>query len=69
MPNTTAHAPRSRAPNGAGVAGRFNIALLPAEHAQLKRLAETDGRTLSAMARVLVLRGIAETNQKEGASA
>lgn len=61
MPNQAAHIPRSRAPNGAGRAGRFNIALLPNEHALLKQLADTDGRTLSAMARVLVLRGIAET--------
>lgn len=62
MTNATAHTPRSRAPKGAGGAGRFNIALLPNERAELQRLADKDGRTMSAMARVLVLRGLAHSN-------
>lgn len=53
--------PRCRAPKGAGSAGRFNISLLPAEREELQRLAAEDGRTMSAMARVLVLRGLAQS--------
>lgn len=64
MTNNTAPMPRSRAPKGAGGAGRFNIALLPNERAELQRLADAEGRTMSAMARVLVLRGLAETQSK-----
>ncbi len=61
MKNTTAHAPRSRTPKGTGEAGRINLSLLPVERAELQRRADADGRTLSAMARVLVLRAFSET--------
>lgn len=61
MPNATAHIPRSRTPKGTGQAGRINLSLLPEERDKLQRLADADCRTLSAMARVLVLRGMAET--------
>lgn len=62
MKNTAARAPRSRAPNGTGEAGRINFSLLPDERKELRRLADADGRTLSAMARVLVLRAISQTS-------
>lgn len=63
MPNATVHVQRSRTPKGTGQAGRINLSLLPEERAKLQRLADADCRTLSAMARVLVLRGFAHSDQ------
>ncbi|MDQ8022210.1 MAG: hypothetical protein REI94_10240 [Moraxellaceae bacterium] len=46
---------RSYAPKGGS---RINLSLLPVERADLERVAAADGRSLSAMARVLVLRAM-----------
>ena len=68
MTNTPTYLPRHRAPNGTGEVGRINLPLLPEERAELEVMAAADGRTLSAMARVLTLRGMAELRRKEGAT-
>lgn len=57
-PNTSTAAPRSRAPHGVDSVLRINIALMPEERAELLRRAAQDGRTIAAMARVLILRGM-----------
>lgn len=63
MPHKSDQVRLSRAPQGTGKARRVNLSLLPDEHAELQRRAEADGRTLSGMARLLVLRAFA-TNQE-----
>lgn len=48
----------SRAPTGTKIGDRLNVGLLPEERVRLNKLAEQDGRTLSAMGRVLLLKGM-----------
>lgn len=63
MTNAIAHAPRSRAPRGSLASGRIPLSLMPAEREQLERLATEQGRTLSAMARMLILRGLSSQGE------
>jgi len=50
--------PRDRAPSGVVTNRRLRVGLMPAELAELERRAEADGRTLAAMARIYLLRGM-----------
>lgn len=50
--------PRCRAPNGVDSIGRISLALMPDERDELCRRAAMDGRTVSAMARVYMIRGM-----------
>ena len=49
---------RSRGPNGASLAKRTFVALLPHERDELERLAELECRTCSAMARIYLVRSM-----------
>lgn len=51
-------APLCRSPNGVDSVGRISLALMPDEREELIRRAAEDGRTVSAMARVYMVRGM-----------
>lgn len=55
---TTASIPRNRAPKGVDIIRRINVALMPAERAELQRRAAADGRTDGAMARIYLIRAM-----------
>lgn len=54
----TKKAPRCRAPNGVNSIDRVSLALMQEEREELIRRAAEDGRTISAMARVYMVRGM-----------
>ena len=58
VPSQKENLPRQRAPSGVDTARRLRVALLPAERAELERRAEEDGRSISAMARIFMVRGM-----------
>lgn len=59
--------PRRRAPNGVVTQSRLRMALRPDELEELERRAEADGRTLSAMARIFMVRGMVASRDEPGA--
>lgn len=61
-------AQRDYAPKGVDKR-RVPIALMPQERLDLEALAARDGRSLAAMGRVVLLRGLAAMQQDQGASA
>lgn len=64
-----AHAgPRDYAPKGVDKR-RVPIALMPQERLDLETLAARDGRSLAAMGRVVLLRGLAAIQQDQAAGA
>lgn len=52
----------SRSPNGCS-AKPISVALTPPERAEVERLASTQGRSLAAMSRLLVLQGLKQIQQ------
>lgn len=60
---TPTTAPRSRSPKGVDSVLRINIALMPDERTELLRRAAKEERTIAAMARVFLLRGM-QADQK-----
>lgn len=48
----------SRSPVGVDMSRRVAVAFLPGERERLEKVAAADSRAVSAMARVLILRGI-----------
>lgn len=50
--------PRSRAPKGVDSARRLHVALTPSEREELERRASEQDRTVSAMARIYLVRGM-----------
>lgn len=50
--------PRCRAPNGVNSIDRVSLALMQNEREELIKRAAEDGRTISAMARVYMVRGM-----------
>lgn len=61
--NTLKAAPRSRSPKGVDSVLRINIALMPEERVELLRHAAQEERTIAAMARVFLLRGMQADHQ------
>lgn len=61
-------APRDYAPKGVDKR-RVPIALMPQERLDLEALAARDGRSLAAMGRVVLLRGLAAMQQDQGTGA
>lgn len=55
---TQTRVPRNRAPKGVDSIHRINVALMPAERAELQRRAAADGRTDGAMARIYLVRAM-----------
>lgn len=51
-------APVCRSPNGVDSVLRISLALMPSEREELIKRAAEDGRTISAMARMYMVRGM-----------
>lgn len=67
-PSQAHAAQRDYAPKGVDKR-RVPIALMPQERLDLETLAARDGRSLAAMGRVVLLRGLAAMQQDQGAGA